>query len=204
MVILYANEFHNKSHPHEGDIVKFSGIMNPFYLHGTYKDNKELKLELTSFYVKKGLNGMEKGYAALQYDDSEWNSAPEVEKFVIDKELGHIIWFRRKFKYNVGETFSAPLKFIPLKADQRLTVYVNGMPVARYDILGPQEEFYIPDSYIHQEGDNVISIILECPGFYEEMMSGYRRGFMYNPLLTQCYVSKKVKLELEASSGFEN
>ena len=196
MSILYANEFHNKSHPHEGDIVKFSGIMNPFYFQGTYKNEKKLKLELTSFYVKKGLEGMNEGYTTLDYDDSHWNVAPNVEKFVVDKELGHIVWFRRKFKYNVGETFTAPLKFIPLKADQRLTVYVNGKPVARYDILGPQEEFYIPDSYINQESDNVISIILECPGFYEEMMSGYRRGFMYNPLLSWWYVSKKVKLEL--------
>jgi len=197
MAILYANEFHNKSHPHEGAIVKFSGIMNPFYLQGTYKDKKELKLELTSFYVKKGLNGMSEGYTKLEYKDDNWKEAPDVKKFVVDKELGHIVWFRRKFKYNLGEGFSAPLKFTPLKADQRLTIYVNGKPVARYDILGPQQDFYIPDSYVNQEGENVISMILECPGFYEEMMSGYRRGFMYNPLLTQWYVSKKVKLELQ-------
>ena len=171
--------------------------MNPFYLQGTYKDKKELKLELTSFYVKKGLNGMSEGYTKLEYKDDNWKEAPDVKKFVVDKELGHIVWFRRKFKYNLGEGFSAPLKFTPLKADQRLTIYVNGKPVARYDILGPQQDFYIPDSYVNQDGENVISMILECPGFYEEMMSGYRRGFMYNPLLTQWYVSKKVKLELQ-------
>jgi hypothetical protein len=195
--ILYANEFHNKSHPHEGDIVKFSGIMNPFHIHGAYKDNSQLKLDLTSFSVQKGLTGMAAGYTTLEYDDSSWAVAPNVEKFVTGKELGHIVWFRRNFKYNVGEAFTAPLKFIPIKADQRLTVYVNGKPVARYDALGPQEEFYIPDSYINQEAENVISIILECPGFYEEIMSGYRRGFMYNPILTQGYVSKKVRLEIQ-------
>ena len=134
---------------------------------------------------------MGEGYTTLQYDDSKWAIAPDTEKFVVDKELGHIVWFRRKFKYNVGEKFTAPLKFIPIKADQRLTVYVNGMPVARYDILGPQEEFYIPDSYINQEGDNVISIILECPGFYEEIMSGYREDLCTTHcLLNGMYLKK--------------
>jgi hypothetical protein len=197
LTILYANEFHNKSHPHEGDIVKFSGIMNPFEIFGTYKDNSDLKIDLTSFSVKKGLTGMAEGYTTLQFDDSKWAVAPNVEKFVTGKELGHIVWFRRNFKYNVGEGFTAPLKFIPIKADQRLTLYVNGKPVARYDALGPQEEFYVPDSYINQDGDNVLSVILECPGFYEEIMSGYRRGFMYNPKLEHGYVSKKVNLEIK-------
>jgi hypothetical protein len=69
--------------------------------------------------------------------------------------------------------------------------------VARYDILGPQEEFYIPDSYINPQGDNVLAIILECPGFYEEIMSGFRRGYMYNPVLEPYYVSQKMKLEFK-------
>lgn len=195
--ILYANEFHNKSHPHEGDIVKFSGIMKPFVLTGFYGEHEPLIIELSSFYVKKGLSGMEKGYTTLDFDDTDWQIAPEAEKFVVGAELGHIVWFRRKFSYTVGQAFSAPLKFVPRKADQRLTVYVNGKPVARYDMLGPQEEFYIPDSYIHRDGDNVLSIILECPGFYEEIMSGYRRGFLYSPKLVPSYVSKRVQMVLK-------
>jgi hypothetical protein len=196
IAILYANEFHNKSHPHEGDIVKFSGIMNPFNIHCIYEDGKRTDFDLKSFYVKKGLSGMDKGFTTLEYDDSNWSIAPNVQKFVTGKELGHIVWFRRSFKYNLSKPFNAPLKFVPIKADQRLTVYVNGKPVARYDALGPQEEFYIPDSYINREGENVLSIILECPGFYEEIMSGYRRGFMYNPQLTQGYVSKNIEIEI--------
>jgi hypothetical protein len=196
LVMLYANEFHNKSHPHEGAIVKYSGIMKPFALAGVYKDGKPLDISLTAFYVKQGLQGTAAGFTKTTFDDAAWRSVPDADKFVIGRETGHIVWFRRHFKYNAGQPFSAPLKFVPRRADERLTVYCNGRPVARYDILGPQEEFYIPDSYI-TEGDNVLAVILECPGFYEEIMSGFRRGYMYNPELKPCYVSQKVTLELK-------
>jgi hypothetical protein len=197
LVILYANEFHNKSHPHEGAIVKYSGIMQPINLSGVYKDGKALEIPLTAFYVKQGLQGMAEGFTGTAFNDSAWRVAPDVDKFVAGKEMGHIVWFRRHFKYSVGQSFSAPLKFVPHRADERLTVYCNGWPVARYDILGPQEEFYVPDSYIDPKGDNVLTVILECPGFYEEIMSGFRRGYMYNPALEPSYVSEKVTLELK-------
>ncbi|MCL2243995.1 MAG: beta-galactosidase [Treponema sp.] len=195
LVMLYANEFHNKSHPHEGAIVKFSGIRKPITLSGAYNDGKALNISLETFYVKQGLQGLTEGFTKTGFDDSSWHTAPDAEKFVVGREMGHIIWFRRHFRYSAAEQFSAPLKFAPHRADERLTVYCNGRPIARYDILGPQEEFYIPDSYIDPQGDNVLAVILECPGFYEEIMSGYRRGYMYNPALKPDYISEKVKLE---------
>ena len=51
--------------------------------------------------------------------------------------------FRRKFKYDINNLYSAPLQFKPEQADQRLTIYVNDKAVARYDILGLQQEFFI-------------------------------------------------------------
>jgi hypothetical protein len=195
MAILYANEFHNKSHPHEGDIVKYSGIMNPFEIYGKYAGGRDIKISLTSFYVQKGLSGMNKGFHTLACDDKSWNSAPEVPKFVTAPELGHIVWFRRKFKYQIGAPFEAPIQFVTLEADQRLTIYVNGRAVARYDILGPQQEFYVPEPFLNQ-GENVLAIILECPAFYEELQGSYRRGYMYNPELRQRYVAKKATLSI--------
>lgn len=193
MAILYANEFHNKSHPHEGDIVKFSGIMNPFELYGTYKDNEKMKLSIGTFYVKQGLKGINQGYHTWEYDDSAWHSVPAARKIVAAPEMGHIVWFRRRFRYDIGDKISAPIHLKIQEADQRLTVYVNGKPVARYDILGPQKEFYIPESYLKPGEDNVISIILECPAFYDELQSGFRRGYMIAPEIAQIYVSKEVK-----------
>jgi len=194
--VLYANEFHNKSHPHEGDIVKFSGIMNPIEIYGKYANNRELKISLTSFFVKKGLTGINRGYHTLEYNDELWNSIPDVKKFVAGPKMGHIVWFRRKFKYDIGKPFSVPLILKTKKADQRLTVYVNGRAVARYDILGPQEKFYIPEAFLNPGENNMLSIILECPAFYDELQSGYRRGYMYNPVLKPDYVAKKVCMEI--------
>lgn len=196
MAILYANEFHNKSHPHEGDIVKFSGIMNPIELYGTYSDDKKFKLSLKEFYVKQGLEGINKGYHKLEFDDSDWHECPAVQKYVPAPEMGHIVWFRRKFKYDIGEGFSAPIRLRIEEADQRLTIYVNGKPIALYDVLGPQQDFYIPESYLNKNSENVISIILECPGFYDELQSGYRRGYMIEPEIVQVYVAKKTDVQI--------
>ncbi len=196
MAILYANEFHNKSHPHEGDIVKFSGVMHPFTIEGSYKNGEKIDISIEAFNVKYQLSGYNAGYHTLEFDDSAWQTAPDVEKLVVGREMGHVVWFRRHFVYNPSEGYSAPLQLIPVKADERLLIYVNGKPVAQYDIIGPQEEFYIPDSYL-KDGENVVSMVLECPGFFEEIMSGYRRGYMYNPIVRPSYVSKKVNVTLK-------
>lgn len=197
MTILYANEFHNKSHPHEGALIKYSGIMKPFFLHGTYADGSECKVEISGFALKKGLTGINDGYHTLGYDDSNWNTVPEAEKFVPSEKLGHIIWLRRKFRYSLDGTFSAPLQFHTKEADQRLTIYVNGKPIGRYDILGPQQNFHIPESYLRADGENVLSVILECPAFYDELQSGFRRGYLYRPSLKPSYISMKSEIKLE-------
>lgn len=197
LAILYANEFHNKSHPHEGALVKFSGILNPFTVEGTYKGGEKIDITIESFRVNYQLSGYNNGFHTLECKDDAWQSAPNVEKLVVGKEMGHVVWFRRHFTYNPAEGYSAPLQIIPIKADERLLIYVNGKPVAQYDIIGPQEEFYIPDCYLNKDGDNVIAMVLECPGFLEEIMSGYRRGYMYNPIVQPSYVSKEMNVTLK-------
>ncbi|MCR5736930.1 MAG: beta-galactosidase [Eubacterium sp.] len=197
IAILYANEFHNKSHPHEGALVKLSGIMNPIFIKGNYQNGTKLDVALESFKVRYQLSGYHQGFQTLEYNDDSWQVAPDVEKLVVGKEMGHVVWFRRHFRYNPAEGISAPLQIIPIQADERLLIYVNGKPVAQYDIIGPQEEFYIPDSYLNPNGDNVISMVLECPGFFEEIMSGYRRGYLYNPMVQPSYVSKAAVIQLK-------
>lgn len=196
IAVLYANEFHNKSHPHEGALVKYTGILNPFTIEGTYQNGTNIRISISSFRVKYQLSGWNHGFHTSEYDDAQWQNAPDVEKLVVGRELGHVVWFRRHFHYNPAAGYHAPLQIVPIQADERLLIYVNGKPVAQYDIIGPQEEFYIPDSYLHPNGDNVISMVLECPGFFEEIMSGYRRGYTYNPIVQPSYVSKEVEVHL--------
>lgn len=196
IAVLYANEFHNKSHPHEGAIVKYSGLLHPFTIEGTYQGGEKADISISAFHVNYQLSGYHQGYHDLAYDDSSWLEAPAVEKLVVGREMGHISWFRRHFTYHPAEGIYAPLQIIPVKADERLLIYVNGRPTAQYDIIGPQQEFYIPDSYLNADGDNVISMVLESPGFFEEIMGGYRRGYLYNPIVQPSYVSKKAEILL--------
>lgn len=196
IAILYANEFHNKSHPHEGALVKLSGIMNPLEIIGKYKNGEAAGITIKSFRVNYQLSGYNAGFHTLEYNDNDWQTALDVKKLVVGKEMGHVVWFRRHFTYNPEEGYLAPLQIVPIKADERLLIYVNGKSVAQYDIIGPQEEFYIPDCYLN-DGDNVISMVLECPGFFEEIMSGYRRGYMYSPVVRPSYVAKKVEIVIK-------
>lgn len=195
IAVLYANEFHNKSHPHEGALVKYSGILHPFTIEGIYQGGEKDVISVGSFRVKYQLDGWQEGYQEAAYDDAAWMEAPDVKKLVVGREMGHVVWFRRHFTYHTAEGIHAPLKIIPGRADERLLIYVNGRPTAQYDLIGPQEEFYIPDSYL-TDGDNVIAMVLECPGFFEEIMSGYRRGYMYDPVVKASYVSKEIQMQM--------
>ncbi|MDE7051584.1 MAG: hypothetical protein K2O92_01545, partial [Lachnospiraceae bacterium] len=109
IAVLYANEFHNKSHPHEGAIVKYSGIINPFTIKGSYSDGSGIDINISSFKVKYQLDGYNNGYHTTGYDDSGWQEAPEARKFVAGREMGHVIWFRRHFTYNPADGYTAPL-----------------------------------------------------------------------------------------------
>lgn len=193
IAVLYANEFHNKSHPHEGALVKYSGILHPFTIEGAYKNGGFIHINVESFRVREQLSGWAAGYHTGEYDDSQWQCAPDAEKMVIGKEMGHVVWFRRHFTYHPAAGYHAPLQLVVGKADERLLIYVNGRPVGQYDTIGPQEEFYLPDSYL-SEGDNVVSLVLECPGFFEEIMGGYRRGYLCQPVIQPAYVSKEADM----------
>ena len=112
LAILYANEFHNKSHPHEGALVKYSGLLHPFTIEGTYKGGEKIDITIESFRVNYQLSGYNNGYHTLEYKDDAWMSAPNVEKLVVGREMGHVVWFRRHFSYNLADGYSAPLQTI--------------------------------------------------------------------------------------------
>ena len=79
IAILYENFYHNKSHPHEGDILKHSGILYPMTIIGTSK-GKEFKRQCKSFKVCEGLTGDNKGYAKNNFKDSSWQQLEKKKK----------------------------------------------------------------------------------------------------------------------------
>ena len=78
MAVLYANEFHNKSHPHEGALVKLSGILNPMEITGKYKNGEAVDITVESFRVNYQLSGYNAGFHTLEYNDESWQTAPDV------------------------------------------------------------------------------------------------------------------------------
>jgi hypothetical protein len=81
VAILYENFYHNKSHPHEGDLQKYSGIMQPVLI---VKPGKKLKTlaKISSFKVRQHLTGVLAGYAEISYDDSKWQSVKAGQKYI--------------------------------------------------------------------------------------------------------------------------
>ncbi|RKY24671.1 MAG: hypothetical protein DRP62_03240, partial [Planctomycetota bacterium] len=182
IVILYANTFHNKSHPHEGDILKYSGIMTPILINAK-TTNGSYSADISSFAVREQLGGILKGYTEMSYDDSDWMNVPAAKKYIMDDELGAIVWFRRKFSYKSKKNIKTAVRLTIPDADQRCVFYLNGKPLGQFESVGPQHKFYVPDTFL--EDENILSIILEGPG-----------GYLVNPELDTFYEAIETEIEL--------
>jgi hypothetical protein len=157
-VVLYANVFHNKSHPHEGAILKYSGIMQPVTINAAAAGSP-FTAYLSEFKVRQQLNGILKGYAKDSFDDSNWLDVPTAEKYVVSQQMGNIVWFRRKFEYKCKKNIEAAVRLTIPNANQRCVFYLNGKPLGQFESIGPQHEFYIPQTFLKKE--NVLAIVLE-------------------------------------------
>ncbi|KPK41403.1 MAG: hypothetical protein AMJ78_05605 [Omnitrophica WOR_2 bacterium SM23_29] len=162
MVVLYQNFFHNKSHPHEGAIKKYSGIMKSVVIKGKNR-GKTFTRKISTFKVRQHLNGILQGYAERNYDDSGWQKvkAGQGHKYVVTEEIGTILWMRRKFKFRTKKNWKFAVRLTIPKAEQRCFICINGKIIGWFEAIGPQHEFYVPEPFLQEE--NVLSIILEGP-----------------------------------------
>lgn len=162
LAVMYENFFHSKSHPHEGAIRKYSGILKPVVIKGKTKSGQPIVREVKTFKVREQLNGNLHGYINLGHDDSKWQSVTPAHKYLLDKKFGEIVWMRRKFRYACKKGWELAVKLtIPAGTKQRCLFYVNGNAVGQYEEAGPQTEFYVPSSFLKKE--NILAIILEGP-----------------------------------------
>ncbi|MEN6386357.1 MAG: beta-galactosidase [Phycisphaerales bacterium] len=157
-VVMYANVFHNKSHPHEGAILKYSGIMQPVTVNAVVSGTP-FTTYLSEFKVRQQLNGILKGYTKDNFDDSDWLQVPAAEKYVVSQQMGNIVWFRRKFEYKCKKNVEAAARLTIPAANQRCVFYLNGKPLGQFESIGPQHEFYIPQTFLKKQ--NVLAIVLE-------------------------------------------
>jgi hypothetical protein len=164
--VLYQNFFHTKSHPHEGPIIKTSGILKPAVVEGR-AGGSGFRVEIDKFKARQGLSGNLKGYMGIDFDDASWRPVDTAEKYVMQEDVGAILWMRRNFKCSRRAGFRSAVKLHMPGAEFRCLIYVNGIPAGWYEAVGPQEDFYIPDGFLRE--NNVLTLILEGPrGFLRE------------------------------------
>jgi hypothetical protein len=187
LAVLYQNFYHTKSHPHEGPIIKTSGVMKPIVIEGGSKGNP-FRVEIVKLRVRQHLSGVLDGYMTEGHDDSAWPQVKPAFKYAMHESAGAILWMRRKFRVLRASGFRAAVKLYIPGADSRCLIYINGKPTGWYEAIGPQDEFYIPDSFLKKE--NLLAVILEGP-----------RGFLAEPVWGTFYQTMDAGIRLSLRSS---
>ncbi len=193
LAVRYENAYHVKGHPAEGPIQKYSGLQKPVIVSGRL-NNKDWKCEIKSFKVRHGLNGNLKGYEKLNYNDADWLKFTPAKKYVCHQEIGDLVWFRRRFKYNIKENWYAPLGLKINGASERLIIYINGRLIGKYENIGPQDTFYVPEPFLKE--DNILALILEGPAFNQFKPSEFKPAFLLEPEFITYKNLKKCEVNL--------
>lgn len=201
IAIRYENAYHNKAHPSEGEIMKYSGIRQPVKIKAR---NRSLKLH--NFKLRYGLGGQQKRYPSRDVDIKGWYRMEPSEELMF-QAAGEIVWARREFNYHLKDGYSAPLKLrLPYVSD-RCIVYLNGNPIGKYENVGPQHDFYIPEPLLQER--NVLVLCIEGPGGksannlpksnaeYYDFSQSKGRLFTRQPSLSEWYSAKEVSIEIK-------
>lgn len=193
LAIRYENAYHTKGHPAEGPIHKKSGIKKPVLICGIV-DNEEWKKEIKSFRVRLGLGGVLHGYSKNEFDDSKWVQVPRGEKYICHKDMGDIVWFRQRFKFKKEKGWAAPLGLCISEAAERMIIYLNGKLLGKYESIGPQHKFYIPEPMLKE--DNLFSFILEGPGFNQFKPSEFKPPYFKEPTIETFFEAREIEVKI--------
>jgi len=193
IAISYENAFHTKAHPHEGPIKKLSGLYEPVSVVYKLKNKKE-EIPFKEWKVMQGLGGDHKKYYSPDFDERTWLSVPEAKMYVFQEEFGNIIWMRRKFKMIKKDDWVAPLYIQINECHDRCLIYVNGSLLGKYEEVGPQHRFYIPENYLKEE--NLLCLVVEGPGFHPVKGFGFLPPKITEPEIGFFYEAKKIKVEV--------
>lgn len=193
LAIRYENAYHTKAHPAEGPIQKHSGVMEPIEIRGK-AGGKEFLIKLDSLKLRQEAGGLHKGYERPDFNDEGWTASKAADKYVLSEELGDFVWYRRKFRFTKKEGINYALKIRINHITERCIMYLNGKPLGKYESVGPQNDFYVPETFLKEE--NLLSIIIESPGVHPVKGSGFVPGILENPVLDFYYTTKEVDLEL--------
>jgi len=184
LAICYENAFHTKGHPAEGPIVKYSGLQKPVVIKGKTQDGKEVVFEIKEFKIKVGFDSMAKGYYLENFDDKDWKEIEPAEYYVFKGT--NYLWLRRRFKYEPKNGCISPLCLKIKKLTQNCLIYLNGKLIGKYEDVGPQKKFYLPENLLKKE--NLLVLFIESSG---------RENIVFSELeIEPYYIAKERKINI--------
>ena len=134
---------------------------------------------LDNWQLAVGLHGQQEKYYDAGYVDSSWQEVKlgSWSKRAQDAdEFDGIGWYRLEFNIDIPEQYYIPLKF-KLLAKTDALIYLNGEILGRYNDIGWQREFYMPQCWLNANGSNIITIAVRSDrkegGLYEASVSPY-------------------------------
>lgn len=189
LAVRYENAYHTKAHPHEGAIKKYSGILKPVMISGKAL-GKDFNISLSSMLVREKAGGLIRGYHEPDCNEAQWKKAHAARKYVFPEEMGELVWYRRKFRFLPRKGGVCALKLTIDHAFERCIIYLNGKALGKYESVGPQNDFYIPESFLRD--DNTVAIMVEGPGFHPVKEFGFVPPVLKDPKIGFYYTAKKI------------
>ena len=193
LAVRYENAYHTKAHPHEGPIKKLSGIMQPVKIHGR-ASGRAFSIILKKMLIRERAGGLIKGYHKSECSESGWRVSPPAKKYVFAKDMGELLWYRRKFKLLPRKGGVCALKLTIDHALERCVIYLNGRALGKYESVGPQNDFYIPEPFLRNE--NTLAILIEGPGFHPVKESGFMPPVLKDPKIGFYYTAKLLNVRI--------
>lgn len=135
--------------------------------------------------VSAGTLGLERGYAAPELDDSAWATVKLDDPVPVEDEHG-IVWLRRAFDLDLPAGWNVPLGLTVRGFEKKANIYLNGHFLGRYRSEGPQECFYVPDSWLKVH--NVVVVALD----------GWQPGLGFGTVGIESYpITRQLEVEIE-------
>lgn len=128
-------------------------------------DDHPWEKNVSDWKLSVGTQGQNQGYFSPDFDDSKWQTVQlgDWKKANDTASYDGIGWYRMSFDLTRPEGWIIPVK-LQLEAETDALIYLNGHLIGRYNGIGWQREFYLHESYLNEQGENVLAIAVRNAG----------------------------------------
>lgn len=130
-------------------------------ISGIHLGDDQKKAEIAPVHIQMSSAAMVGREINPEYSSSAWHkamlgAAPRATDFV-----PAYTWFRARFVMTGNPQWFCPWK-VGITSGRDALIYVNGKFVGFYRTIGPQDEFYVPETYLHTDGkqENMMTVRL--------------------------------------------